>query len=70
MPQIMLRKPRVEIRAGLPVRELYTRVLQALCDWNEAQADAFRGAAAYAIDRTQLMQLARQYVDLVELPSA
>lgn len=67
---VVVRKPRVEVRAHIPLRELYQVVLDALTAWSDQQADAFAGDAVYALTRDELMSLARQYVDLVELPSA
>jgi len=67
---IVVRKPRVAIRAGLPPAAIYTAVLQALAVWSDQQADAFAGDAAYAITREELLTIARRYVELVEVPSA
>ena len=69
MPHIV-RKPRVEVRAALPVRQLYQCILEELARLNDQLADEFAGQAAYATDRAQLITLAKQYVDLIELPSA
>ena len=67
---VVLRKPRVQVRADIPVCQLYQAVLQALAAWSDQQADAFAGAAAYALTREELETLARQYVELDILPSA
>ena len=67
---VVVRKPRVEVRAHIPLRELHQAVLDALTAWSDQQADAFAGDAVYALTREDLVALARQYVELVELPSA
>lgn len=67
---VVVRKPRVEVRASIPVRDLYQAVLDALAAWSDQQADAFAGDAVYATTRDDLVALAKRYVELVELPSA
>ena len=67
---IIVRKPRVEVRAGLPVRQLYLAILHALAALSDQQADAFAGDAVYAITREELIAVAEKYVELVFLPSA
>lgn len=70
MPFIHVRKPRVSVRAGLTVRQLYERIKAELALFSDQQADAFVAAACYALTRDELLAVARQYVDLDELPSA
>jgi hypothetical protein len=70
MAVIPIRKPRVEVRAAIPTNQLYRAVLDALAAWSDQQADSFAGDAVYALSREDLIALARQYVELIELPSA
>lgn len=70
MPQIIVQKPRVRIHAGLTTKQLYDEVLAALANWNDQQADAFAAEAVYALTREEMLELAKKYVRLGELPSA
>lgn len=70
MPPIIIRKPCVKVHAGIPVRQLYQSIHDALAAWSDQQADAFAADAVYALTREELTALARTYVDLIELPSA
>lgn len=70
MGPIVVRKPRVMVRAGLPIRQLYATIRDTLAAWSDQQSDAFVADAVYALTRDELIALARQYVELIELPSA
>lgn len=70
MALISVRKPHVSVRANIPVRQLYERIVAELSLISDQQADAFAADACYALTRDELLDVARRYVVIDELPSA
>ncbi|MBK8200252.1 MAG: hypothetical protein IPK75_18045 [Acidobacteria bacterium] len=70
MAPIVIRKPRVVVRADIPMSALYHAIRDALAAWSPQQAAAFTADAAAATTCGDLRVIAAAYVELIQLPSA